>query len=406
VNDIGDFKDMVSAMVDAQDRRATTSVGTTAIVPGGTPPRDCKPRREFLELAQKCGARLTGKPNGSEPIEVVFRIAAWQEFDRANIPAPSVKTPEADGLPARWEDRSWSHEAPADLCPDDHVPQLLAEITEWRKLGSALIAPPCAVSEDRSQLIAELEWAADNGYPGAAKVAKALTPDRVIEALPAAATKRLITAFELELSNDPEAYTRPGEVVYQVTQKELLAFASKLTNTIAGQDAPPTPLDERYRSTEQACSSCGLTMGESWLLHDIKRGAAQARLATSTAKDAGTVDQAGFEKWALSHGGLALDKAGDALKTDDGLHFPTYKFGRTEIAWRAWANRKFADATIAPQGAVRHDARDALLEEVQTACEELMTGPNEEGAAACVRLIKTMRTADIQPPSAATEAKQ
>ncbi|WP_409266876.1 hypothetical protein [Massilia sp. BHUDP2] len=53
---------------------------------------------------------------------------------------------------------------------------------------------------------------------------------------------------------------------------------------------------------------------------------------------AGEVQQA-FEAWATSHGGLPLDKAGEHLKTDDGLlHFPAYKFGRTEIAWRAWAN--------------------------------------------------------------------
>lgn len=53
-------------------------------------------------------------------------------------------------------------------------------------------------------------------------------------------------------------------------------------------------------------------------------------------------DQAGFEAWATGHGGLPLDAAGDAISTDDGLHFPTYKFGRTEIAWRAWANKPAA----------------------------------------------------------------
>lgn len=40
-------------------------------------------RQEFLQLALDCGARLTGKPDGSEPIEVVFPIKAWRTFDKA-----------------------------------------------------------------------------------------------------------------------------------------------------------------------------------------------------------------------------------------------------------------------------------------------------------------------------------
>jgi hypothetical protein len=75
-----------------------------------------------------------------------------------------------------------------------------------------------------------------------------------------------------------------------------------------------------------------------------KPGAAQAAHAGAT--DA----QDSFEAWAKSHGGLPLDRAGDHLKTDDDLlHFPTYKFGRTEIAWRAWANSRAAIAANQPQ---------------------------------------------------------
>jgi hypothetical protein len=40
-------------------------------------------RAEFLNLALECGARLTGKPDGSEPIEVQFPIPAWRAFDKA-----------------------------------------------------------------------------------------------------------------------------------------------------------------------------------------------------------------------------------------------------------------------------------------------------------------------------------
>lgn len=40
-------------------------------------------REEFLVLAESCGARLTGKPDGSESITVIFTIDAWRKFDAA-----------------------------------------------------------------------------------------------------------------------------------------------------------------------------------------------------------------------------------------------------------------------------------------------------------------------------------
>lgn len=42
-----------------------------------------KPRAELLALAEQCGAVLTGKPDGSEAITVVFTIKAWRTFDAA-----------------------------------------------------------------------------------------------------------------------------------------------------------------------------------------------------------------------------------------------------------------------------------------------------------------------------------
>ena len=42
-----------------------------------------KPRAELLALAESCGAILTGKPDGSESITVVFTIDAWRAFDAA-----------------------------------------------------------------------------------------------------------------------------------------------------------------------------------------------------------------------------------------------------------------------------------------------------------------------------------
>lgn len=40
-----------------------------------------KYRKEFLDLALDCGAQLTGKPDGSEAITVLFTIDAWRKFD-------------------------------------------------------------------------------------------------------------------------------------------------------------------------------------------------------------------------------------------------------------------------------------------------------------------------------------
>lgn len=37
---------------------------------------------KFLDMALSCGARLTGDPDGSNAVEVVFPPAAWQQFDR------------------------------------------------------------------------------------------------------------------------------------------------------------------------------------------------------------------------------------------------------------------------------------------------------------------------------------
>ncbi len=52
-------------------------------------------RNEFLNLALECGAILTGKPDGSEAVSVVFTVQAWQAFDRATssqVDAPTHQT--------------------------------------------------------------------------------------------------------------------------------------------------------------------------------------------------------------------------------------------------------------------------------------------------------------------------
>lgn len=38
-------------------------------------------KRETLQLlAESCGAKLTGTPDGQEPITVVFTVDAWRQF--------------------------------------------------------------------------------------------------------------------------------------------------------------------------------------------------------------------------------------------------------------------------------------------------------------------------------------
>lgn len=46
------------------------------------PVEPIKASPKFLDTALNCGARLSGDPDGSNAVEVVFTPAAWQQFDR------------------------------------------------------------------------------------------------------------------------------------------------------------------------------------------------------------------------------------------------------------------------------------------------------------------------------------
>jgi len=46
-----------------------------------------------------------------------------------------------------------------------------------------------------------------------------------------------------------------------------------------------------------------------------------------------------FENWAISHGGLSLIPANDG-ECENGWFPATYAYSMTEIAWRAFANRR------------------------------------------------------------------
>lgn len=84
-----------------------------------------KPRREFLDLALSCGAVLTGKPDGSEAITVLFTIEAWRKFDSATAPAtPAIITLNGHQIKAALD-----LIAPADLHGNRDADELEGDLT-------------------------------------------------------------------------------------------------------------------------------------------------------------------------------------------------------------------------------------------------------------------------------------
>lgn len=68
-----------------------------------------KPRLAFLELAEANGARITGKPDGSEAIEIIFSIQAWRAFDATMAQeGPEESTPAARDVLAERKRQSTS----------------------------------------------------------------------------------------------------------------------------------------------------------------------------------------------------------------------------------------------------------------------------------------------------------
>lgn len=61
-------------------------------------------------------------------------------------------------------------------------------------------------------------------------------------------------------------------------------------------------------------------------------------------------DQAGFEKWARSHGEIFLELAAE-MRCENGWFPATYWSGRAEIAWRAWANGRVSVAPVSQPAA-------------------------------------------------------
>lgn len=70
--------DRVDASWRALSHRALLTARMLLPAEDATPPR-----REFLELAEAHGAYLTGKPDGSEAVTLVFPVQAWRSFDAA-----------------------------------------------------------------------------------------------------------------------------------------------------------------------------------------------------------------------------------------------------------------------------------------------------------------------------------
>jgi len=64
----------------------------------------------LLNLAEQCGARITGKPDGTEAVSVVFTPAAWRAFDEAVATMPPTLSSEY-----RAEYRAAQVQAAADV---------------------------------------------------------------------------------------------------------------------------------------------------------------------------------------------------------------------------------------------------------------------------------------------------
>lgn len=62
-------------------------VGKDAQTPKDFASEPAKPRQVFLDSALRCGAVMTGKPDASEPITIVFTMDAWRKFDLAQTDA-------------------------------------------------------------------------------------------------------------------------------------------------------------------------------------------------------------------------------------------------------------------------------------------------------------------------------
>lgn len=100
-----------------------------------------KPREEFLDMALQCGARLTGKPDGSEPITVVFSIEAWRAFDAARANTPQGLTAAARDVLAERQ-RQISAEGWTPEHDDEHDPgELSAAASSYAIAASDEIHP-------------------------------------------------------------------------------------------------------------------------------------------------------------------------------------------------------------------------------------------------------------------------
>jgi hypothetical protein len=157
----------------------------------------------------------------------------------------------------------------------------------------------------------------------------------------------MVSAGHIDLSVIEPA---PTEIVADVVLTRD-AITDRLSSNVKWRNAATQQATLVAPTDPQAVYQVDLENGGCWMDIDAaevsdweKRKFKVRKLYASpaaTTASASTDVQASFEAWAMSHGGLPLDRAGDHLETDDGLlHFPTYKFGRTEIAWRAWANRR------------------------------------------------------------------
>ncbi|MDB5937463.1 MAG: hypothetical protein JWQ01_4807 [Massilia sp.] len=123
-------------------------------------------------------------------------------------------------------------------------------------LLAQLEAQPASLDQLNAMLRAEIDRLAPPAPP----------PDSTGGAK-AAEDTAIIAKFEAAISEDPAAYSRPGECVYQITRKEVLAFVAAVQPVQAVPDAPLQVIREaveRYYKALSAREHAGAAQDRGW----------------------------------------------------------------------------------------------------------------------------------------------
>jgi hypothetical protein len=212
---------------------------------------ESKPRPEFLALAESCGARITGKPDGSEAIQIVFTIDAWRKFDRAltTHPTPAQEAPETQR--ANENARKLFDEMA-------RTERLTDERDTYRTALEVIALGDCAdpVKGATDTLIETGHWRPDaHALARATAPQEAPDPAEVVDSPLLDAARELIAGSEQPRSCADPCYHVPahlwltlqGEVMEQLralARRDLIAIAAQHAAAPPPQEAPAFTYDD------------------------------------------------------------------------------------------------------------------------------------------------------------------